>query len=127
MKSAKARRQREFRYNAPLHLRQHFVHAHVSKELKAKLGLKLRSIRVAAGDTVKVVRGKYKGKTGKVSSVDLKTSSIYLDNIKVKNARGKEHNIPIRCNNAYITDLNLSDKSRESRILHNGDLVGKKR
>ncbi|MEM0147481.1 MAG: 50S ribosomal protein L24 [Candidatus Micrarchaeaceae archaeon] len=127
MKSAKARKQREFRYNAPLHIRQHFVHAHVSKELKEKLGLKARAIRVAAGDTVRIMCGKYKGKSGKVTKVDLKTSSIYLDSIKVKNARGKEHSVPLRSNNAYITDLNLSDKSRESRILHNGDLSGKKR
>ncbi len=117
MKSALARKQRKARSEAPMHERQHFVHAHISKELKGRLNIKKRSIRVASGDSVKVIKGKYKGKTGKVVKVDLGRAFIYLDSIKVKNARGKEHNVPIRPNNVYITDLNMADKRRESRIL----------
>ena len=40
--SAKPRIQRLFRFTAPMHQRQHFMHAHVDKELRKKMGLNRR-------------------------------------------------------------------------------------
>ena len=55
MESAHARKQRKFRFTAPMHVRQKFVHAHISKELATKLGIKKRNTAVRKGDTVKVM------------------------------------------------------------------------
>ena len=114
--SSKPRMQRLYRYTAPLHARQHFIRSHVDKELKKKLGISVRSIRVAAGDTVKIMAGSKRGTTGKVSGVDLSRGRIMITGINRKNAKGKELFISISPSNVYITDLNLSDKFRAERL-----------
>ncbi|MEM3227492.1 MAG: 50S ribosomal protein L24 [Candidatus Micrarchaeaceae archaeon] len=116
IKASKRRIQRAFRYTAPLHLRQHFVHAHLDKALKSKLGLSIRSIRVAKGDTVKIVAGKNKGKSGKVSKVDLSRGVIYLDSLVRKNARGKERAIPVKPSSVYVMDIETGYKGRLERL-----------
>lgn len=116
IESSKPKKQRLYRFRAPLHMRQHFLHAHVSKELKEKLNLKKRSILISKGDSVKVVKGGNKGKEGKVTGVNLRRGLVYIDSIKRKNAKGKESDIPVHVSNVYITDLNLSDKVRASKV-----------
>ena len=116
VQSSKPRKQRRFRYNAPLHIRQHFVHAHIDKALGEKLKIKKRAVQISKGDSVKIVKGIKKGVTGKVIRVDLRRSRIYLDSANRKNAKGKEFNIPINVNNVYIIDLNLSDKLRMKKL-----------
>ncbi|MGC8688081.1 MAG: 50S ribosomal protein L24 [Candidatus Micrarchaeia archaeon] len=115
IKSSKPRYQRRFRYNAPMHIRQKFVHAHVDKELRNKLKLP-RAIEISKGDTVKIKVGKFKGNTGTVSSVNLKTGKIIINGIVRKNSKGKEIGIPIPTSNVYITNLNLSDKIRAQKL-----------
>ncbi len=116
IQSSKPRKQRKFRFNAPLHIKQHFAHAHIEKELKEKLKIKKRSIQISKGDSVKIIRGLKKGSSGKVIKVDLNKSRLFIDSLNRKNAKGKEHNIPININNVYITDLNLSDKLRLKKL-----------
>ncbi len=116
IKSSKPRKQRKFRYNAPMHIRQNFVNAHIAKELISKLGIRRRSIEVRKGDTVKVMAGSRKGASGKVLSVDLGRGTIAVDGIVKKNAKGKELAIPISASSVYITDLDLSDKLRKAKV-----------
>lgn len=116
MMSSKPRKQRFFRYNADMHLRQHFVNAHIDKQLQQKLGIKKRSIQISKGDTVKVMAGSSKGKTGKVTKVDMRKNTLLIDSVKKKNARGKEYYIQISTSNVYITDLNLNDKRRAAKL-----------
>lgn len=114
--SAKPRKQRLFRFNAPMHSRQHFLHVHIDKALRAKLNLRKRAVQISKGDSVKVIAGGKKGATGKVTNVDLRTGRITIDSLTKKNARGREFNIPISASNVYITDLNLTDKYRASKL-----------
>ena len=114
--SGKPRKQRVFRYNAPMHVRQKFVHVRIAKELASKLGVKKRSIAVRRGDTVKVMSGGSRGKTGKVASVDLSRAIVLVEGIVRKNAKGKELQIPIKSSNVYAIDLDLSDKLRSARL-----------
>ncbi len=116
IKSSQPRSQRRFRYNAPLHLRQHFVRVHISKEARSKLNTRFRTVQVSKGDTVKVMTGSKKGASGKVSRVDTKKGFVYIDGLTRKNARGRESRIPIRASNLYITELNLSDKRRSAKL-----------
>lgn len=116
MESAQPRVQRRFRYTAPMHVRQRFVHAHLSKELATKLGVKKRSMEIRKGDTVKVMAGKQRGKSGRVNEVDLKRSFVFVEGFAKKTAKGKEVLIPIRASNVYITDLDLSDKYRSKKL-----------
>ncbi|MGC8479235.1 MAG: 50S ribosomal protein L24 [Candidatus Micrarchaeia archaeon] len=116
MKSSKPRKQRLYRYTAPAHIRQAFVHVRISKDLSKKLGIKKRSTQIKKGDTVKIMAGSNKGKTGKVNIVNTKRGIIYLENITRRNAKGKELQIPIKSSNVYITDLELNDKLRKQKL-----------
>jgi large subunit ribosomal protein L24 len=116
IKSSKPRMQRKYRYTAPMHARQHFLHVHLSKEARQKLGIKARAVQVSKGDTVKIMSGSKRGTTGKVTRVSLRTGSLYIDSYKRKDAKGKELSVPVSASNVYITDLNLSDKLRVSRL-----------
>ncbi len=68
--SKQPRKQRKYRANAPIHLRHKLVSANLSKELRAKHGR--RSFPLRTGDSVKIMRGEFKGKTGKIESINLK-------------------------------------------------------
>jgi large subunit ribosomal protein L24 len=116
VQSSKPRKQRLFRYTAPLHVRQHFLHVHLDKKLKDKFQIKKRSVQVSKGDSVKVMTGSNKGKEGKVMSVSLRSGRILIDTIKRKNAKGKELHIPIYASNVYITELSLEDKMRAAKL-----------
>jgi large subunit ribosomal protein L24 len=116
IKSSKPRKQRFFRYNAPMHARQHFVHSHIDKALRAKLGIKRRSVQISKGDTVKIMAGSKKGTTGKVIRVSLRTGRISIDSLVKKTAKGKEFNVPVSASCVYITELNLSDKLRAAKL-----------
>ena len=116
MKSSKPRKQRLFRYQAPAHIRQSFVHSRISKELAKKLGIKKRSAQVKKGDTVKIMVGSNKGKSGKVNLVETKKGILLVEGVSRRNAKGKELQIPIKTSNVYITDLELSDKLRKLKL-----------
>lgn len=116
MESSQPRKQRKFRFNAPMHSKQKFLNVHISKELQQKLGTKRRAIAVRAGDTVKVMAGANKGKAGKVSSVDLRTGMVTIESIKRKKSKGKEVLVPIYSSSLYLTDLDMSDKYRKGII-----------
>ena len=76
--SSQPQKQRKFRANAPLHLRKKFVSVNLSKELRKKAGK--RNIPVRKEDKVKILRGKFKGKVGKVLEVKLKISKEFKVN-----------------------------------------------
>ncbi|MDE1856914.1 MAG: 50S ribosomal protein L24 [Candidatus Micrarchaeota archaeon] len=113
---SKPRTQRLFRYTAPLHVRQHFLHAHIDKSLREKLKLKRRATSIVKGDTVRIMAGAKRGTTGKVTMVNLRSGRIVIDALKRKNAKGKEQNLSIYASNVYITEFNAEDKLRAQKL-----------
>jgi len=112
--SKQPRKQRKYRYNAPLHIKGKFVSTHLSPELRKKYNF--RSLRLKTGDKVKIMRGQYKGKEEKVIEIDLSRSKVYLDKIIVTRIDGNTSKIPFKASNLMITDLDLSDKKRKQKI-----------
>ena len=108
MDSTKPRKQRKFRYTAPLHTRRNFVSAHLSKELKTKE--KKRAVSVRTGDKVKVMRGQFKGKEGLVKEVDLKKAVVFIEGITRKKVNGQEAFVPFEPSNLLITSLKEESK-----------------
>jgi len=82
----------------------------LSKELRKKF--KKRNIVVRKGDTVKIMIGKFKKKTGKITAVNVKTSKVIIEGITVKKQDGSKANIKMRPSNLQIIELNLDDKKR---------------
>lgn len=107
--SKQPRKQRKYLHNAPLHLQSKQLHAHLSKELREKHGT--RSLRVRVGDTVKILRGTFKGKEGKVELVDVKNSKIEVAKITMSKLQGGETKYPIRPSNCVLTVL-VAEKRR---------------
>ncbi len=116
-KSKKARKQRKFLYEAPLHVRRKMISAHLSKELREKYGR--RSLPLRTGDEVKIMRGEFKGKVGKVVKVDTKKYRVYVDVAKKKRSVGTEYLVPLSPSKLMILKLNLDDKYR-MKILERG-------
>ena len=110
IRSKNPKQQRKYRANAPLHIKQKFVSAHLSKELRQKY--KRRSLGLRKGDKVKVMRGQYKKKTGKIDRVDLKNTRVYIEGIDIIKKEGSKALFPINPSNVMIIELNLDDKKR---------------
>lgn len=109
--SKQKRKQRKYIKNAPLNIKHKFLSAHLSKELRQKY--KKRSICVRKNDKVKIVRGQFKGKEGKIEKVFTKKSKVYIDNIQITKIDGTKTHYPIHPSNLIITELSLDDKKRK--------------
>ena len=112
--SKQPRKQRKYRYNAPLHIMQGFMAAHLSPELRKKY--EKRAIPLRVGDEVAVMRGQFKGKKSKVDRVDIKNSSAYLSKIETIKKDGTKTAYPFNPSNLMITTLNTDDKKRFKRM-----------
>ena len=108
--SKKTRKQRKYRYNAPLHAKRKFVGSHLSNELRKKYNR--RSIPIIKGDKVKVLRGQFKGHNGKVELVNVKESKIIVSGMEIQKKDGNKVQLMINPSNVIIEDLNLEDKKR---------------
>jgi large subunit ribosomal protein L26e len=60
---------------------------HVSKDLKTKY--EIRAIPVRKGDTVKIMRGTFKGREGKVQTVYRKKWAVHVEKIVKEKTNGK--------------------------------------
>jgi large subunit ribosomal protein L24 len=112
--SIQPRKQRKARYDAALHHRGKFLHAHLSEELLVKYGK--RSFPIREGDTVKVVRGKARGTTGRVLGIDRVDYTITIQDVTVAKADGTQKPKPISPSNVVITKLDLTDKLRREKL-----------
>ena len=108
--SKQRRKQRKYRANAPLHIKRKFVSVNLSKELRKKYGK--RNVPVRKGDTVRILRGKYKKKEGKILEVLLKRSKVIIEGIQIKKADGSKANVKLVPSNMQIIILNTDDKKR---------------
>ncbi len=113
-KSKQPRKQRKYQYNAPAHIRGKFLGATLSKELREKYST--RSIRIRTGDKVRIIRGAHKGKEGKIESVDVKKTRIYISKVEVNKKDGSKAQVPIHPSNVMIIELNLEDKKRKQKL-----------
>ena len=112
--SKQPRKQRKFLANAPLHIRKKFVSVNLAKDLRKKHGT--RNLPIKKGDTVKILKGKFKGKKGKIIKVNLKNSKIFIEEIQIKKQDGSKVNVGLRPSNLQIIELDLNDRKRSSKI-----------
>ncbi len=112
--SKQPRKQRKYRYNAPLHLKRKFLSTTLSKELREKYGK--RNIKIRVGDKVTVMAGQFKKKTGTVSRVDMKKIKIYVEGVEMIKRDGSKVQYPINPSNLMITELLLTDLKRKESL-----------
>jgi len=108
--SKQPRKQRKYLAKAPLHLKKKLLSANLSQGLRAIH--KTRNVPIRKGDKVKIMRGKFRGKEGKVIKVLIKQLKIYIESIQKTKQDGSKIDIPFRPSNLQITELNMEDKKR---------------
>ena len=111
-RSVQPRKQRKYRYNAPLHVRQRFVAAPLAETLRKKYGQ--RTAQVRKGDVVTILRGQFRGTKGKIERVDLKRSRIFVEGAQLIKRDGTKSSYPIHASKVRIEDLVLDDKKRKA-------------
>jgi large subunit ribosomal protein L24 len=112
--STQVRKQRKYRHNAPLHLKQKMNHVHLNAELRKKYGT--RNILVKKGDKIKVLRGQFAKREGKVDRVNLKDDKVFVNGIEAIKKDGTKQLLPLSPSNLMITELELSDKKRKLKL-----------
>jgi len=110
--SKQPRKQRKYLANAPLHIKRKMLSVNLSKELRKKVGK--RKIIVRKDDIVKVTRGKYKKKKGKVTQIKTKLTKIYIEGIQVKKTDGAKVNVSLRPSNLQIVEM--ADRRKKKKL-----------
>ena len=108
MKPTKVRNQQTYRATNQVASKQ--ICAPISKDLRKKYSR--RSARIMLEDTIRVIRGEYKGITGKVSKISTESNSIAIEGNKKEKLKGDKIDIYIHVTNVIITALNTDDKWR---------------
>ena len=111
MVTKKPTKQRNLRSNALNHEKGQFMRAMLSDELSKKFGKK--NARVIKGDKVKILRGQFKGKSGKVETVNTKTFKVTITDVDLQKTDGTKVKYPIYASNLVIVELNMDDKKRQ--------------
>jgi large subunit ribosomal protein L24 len=88
--------------------------ANLSKDLRKKYSR--RSFPLRKSDTVKIMRGKFKKKTGKVSIVNLSKLKVAIEGVQVQKKDGTKVNIYFDPSNLQIIELNLEDTERTKSL-----------
>ena len=117
--SKQPRKQRKYRANAPIHLKHKMMSSHLSKELMKKYSIRNTTLR--KGDTVKVVRGQFKSKTGKVEKIIMKFLKVNISGVERIKRDGSKSPYPVDPSNVIITELSLSDKERAKKLRRKND------
>ena len=101
-------------YNAPLHKKRKWLASHLTENLLLKYDK--RSMPVVTGDTVKVMRGIFKGHEDKVAMIHVKKQVVEVEGITTVKADGTKIARPLHASNLLITKLNLTDRWRRQKL-----------
>ncbi|MBU1245592.1 MAG: 50S ribosomal protein L24 [Nanoarchaeota archaeon] len=114
IKSKQPRKQRKYLANAPIHIRKRFIVSTFSEELRKKYTR--RNFRLRKGDKVKIMKGQFKNRIGKVERINIKQRKIYIQGIENIRKDGTKAFYPIHPSNLMITELFLEDKKRKDAL-----------
>ncbi|KAG9125037.1 60S ribosomal protein L26B [Ceratobasidium sp. 392] len=109
--SSSRRKSRKAHFGAPSSIRRKILTAALSKDLRGKHNV--RSLPVRKDDEVLIVRGKYKGREGKVTQVYRKKWLIHVDRVHRDKSNGSTASIGIHPSNVVIQTIKL-DKDRRA-------------
>jgi len=101
-------------YQASYTVRSKQIASPLSKDLQKKYGK--RRIRVAVDDSIRVIRGEYKGIDGKVTKVSTIKSGVAIEGIKKEKLKGEKIDVYIHSSNVVITALNTEDHWRKTKL-----------
>ncbi|KAL9715314.1 60S ribosomal protein L26A [Leucoagaricus gongylophorus] len=107
--SSSRRKSRKAHFTAPSSVRRKIMSSSLTKDLRAKYNT--RSLPIRKDDEVRIVRGKYKGREGKVTQVYRKKWVVHVDRVQRDKSNGASAPIGIHPSKVVITQIKL-DKDR---------------
>ncbi len=71
---------------------------------------------VIKGDTVKIIRGEYKGVEGKVEKINTGKGKLSIEGVQREKIKGGQVKVQIHASNVQISSLKLDDNYRKNKI-----------
>ena len=90
------------------------VYSNLSEDLKKQYNK--RSVSVIKGDTVKIMRGEYKGVEGKVEKINTERGRLSIEGVQREKIKGGQVKVQIHASNVVISSLKLDDDFRKNKI-----------
>jgi len=90
------------------------VSSNLSDDLKQQYNK--RSTGVVKGDTVKIIRGEYKGVEGKVEKINTEKGKLSIEGVQREKIKGGNVKVLIHASNVIISSLNMDDNYRKSKM-----------
>ena len=116
MTSAKPRTQRKRLHEASIVRRHKLLGAYVDPDLASKSKLRLpRGIPLRKGDVVRVMRGGFRGKEGKIVSVDSRRGTAVIEGVTIEKTDEKKVARPIHASNLMILKMDDTDPWRRRK------------
>ena len=88
--------------------------SNLSNNLKKEYNTK--SLRIVKGDSVRIMRGEYKGVEGKVEKLNTLKGRLSIEGVQREKIKGGQVKVQIHASNVRITSLHLDDKYRKNKI-----------
>ena len=101
-------------YQATFQTRSKQLGSPLSKDLQKKYGKK--STRAIEGDTITILRGEFKGVSGKITKISTEKTSVTVEGVKKEKTKGDKFDVYIHTSNLVVTALNTTDKWRISKL-----------
>ena len=111
--SGSRRKSRKAHFAADSESKRRFMSAMVSKELRSSLGI--RSLPIRKDDEVQIVRGDFKGREGRVTTVYRLKNVIHVERVQREKQNGAPVPVGIHPSNCIITKPKL-DNDRNALI-----------
>ncbi|CAG8530305.1 12341_t:CDS:2 [Funneliformis mosseae] len=109
--SSSRRKSRKAHFSAPSSVRRKIMSSSLNKELREKYNT--RSIPIRKDDEVRIVRGHFKGREGKVIQVYRKRWVIHIERINKEKINGTTVPIGIHPSNVVIVKPKIDKDRRE--------------
>ena len=101
-------------YQATFQTRSKQLGSALSKDLQKKYSKK--STRAIEGDSITILRGEFKGVSGKITKISKEKTSVTVEGVKKEKTKGDKFDVYIHTSNVVVTALNTSDKWRISKL-----------
>ncbi len=116
MVSTRPRIQRKRLYESAIDRRHRLLGAHVDPDLAAKSKLRLpRALPIREGDVVRIMRGNFRGKEGKIVSVDSRRGTAVVEGITIEKTDEKKVPRPVHASNLMIIKMDDTDPWRRKK------------
>lgn len=112
--SSRASKQRKYRLNSALHMKRNFLAAPLAPDLKARYST--RNLTVREGDTARIMKGEFKGVTGKINRVNLRKGTVYVDGAERVRKDGTKSFFPLRPSGIMLIEISVEDKKRAASL-----------